>query len=172
MFELATVLFAERGERRGDIFGRPLEWYAAYLGHGVVEGGQRVVHSGEQEEVHGGEEQERATLRQGRVVEEGQHSSVVGDTPADGWVDDATVAFDRGGEAAEVVGQRKLDQHSRSEAGRQERADGAEEEPEQNEHADRAHAPDHPALSPEPPGRVEDSTADHEARGSPRTASG
>jgi hypothetical protein len=63
-----------------------------------------VVHSGEKEEVHGGEEQERATLRQGRVVEERQHPKVVGDAPADGWVDDATVAFDRGGKSAEVVG--------------------------------------------------------------------
>jgi hypothetical protein len=71
-----------------------------------------VIHSREKKEVHGGEEQERATLGEWRVVEERQHPGIVGDAPADRWIDDASVALDRGGEAAKVVGQRELDQHA------------------------------------------------------------
>jgi hypothetical protein len=70
-----------------------------------------VLHSREKKEVHGGEEQERSTLRQWGVVEERQHPWIVGDAAADRWIDDASVALDRGREAAEMVGERKLDQH-------------------------------------------------------------
>jgi hypothetical protein len=63
-----------------------------------------MVHTREKEEVHGGQEQEGATLGEGRVVEEREHAWVLGDAPADGRIDDAAVAFDRDGEAAEVVG--------------------------------------------------------------------
>jgi hypothetical protein len=61
--------------------------------------------------VHGGEEKERATLWQGRFVEERKHAGIVGDAPADRWIDDASVALDCGREAAEVVGEWELDQH-------------------------------------------------------------
>ena len=44
----------------------------------------------------------------------------------------------------------------RSEAGREQRADRPEEEPEQHEHAHRPDPVDHPALAAEAPGRVED----------------
>ena len=71
-----------------------------------------MVDSREKKEVHGGEQQKRAPLREGSAVEEREHACVVGDAAADRWVDDAAVALDRGGEAAEVVGQRELDQHA------------------------------------------------------------
>jgi hypothetical protein len=65
-----------------------------------------VIHSRQEEDVHGSEEQKRASLGEWRVVEERENSCIVGDASADGRIDDATVALDRGGEAAEVVGQR------------------------------------------------------------------
>ena len=71
-----------------------------------------MLGSREEKEVHGGQEQERAPLGERRVVEERQHVVVVGDAPADGWVGGAAVALDHGGEAAEVVGQRLLDEHA------------------------------------------------------------
>src|SRR5580704_425894 len=61
---------------------------------------------------------------------------------------------------------------TRSEAGWQERADGPEEEPEQDEHADRAHAPDHPTLLAEAPSRVEDRAQEHEHEETPEQCLG
>jgi hypothetical protein len=71
-----------------------------------------VVDSRQEKEVHGGQEQKGAPLREGSAIEEREHARVVGDATADGWIDDAAVALDRGGQAAEVVGQRELDQHA------------------------------------------------------------
>src|SRR5579872_5768601 len=55
----------------------------------------------------------------------------------------------------------------RSEAGGQQRTDRAEEEPEQHEHPDRAHAPDHPTLPAEAPSREEDRTQEHQHEEAP-----
>jgi hypothetical protein len=63
-----------------------------------------VVDSGQKKKVHRGQEEKRTPLREGSAIEEREHAWVVGDTAADSWVDDAAVALDRGGEAAEVVG--------------------------------------------------------------------
>jgi hypothetical protein len=63
-----------------------------------------VVHSREKKEVHGGEQQEGAPLGEGSVVQQREHTSVVGDAPTDNWIDQAAVALDGGGKAAEVVG--------------------------------------------------------------------
>jgi hypothetical protein len=62
--------------------------------------------------MHRGQKEQGAPLREGSVVEEREHPWVVGDAPADGRIDDAAIALDRCGKAAEVVGQRELDQHA------------------------------------------------------------
>src|SRR6185312_6803675 len=61
---------------------------------------------------------------------------------------------------------------TRSETGGKEGADGAEEEPQQDEHADRPHAPDHPALAAEAPSGEEDGTQEHEHEEAPEQSLG
>ena len=114
--------------------------------------------------MHGGEQEKRPPLGERCAVEE-ERTRLVRHVSTDLRVDDPAVALDGSGEAAEVVGQRQLDQHGRLETGRQQRADSAEEEPEEDEEADRAPAVDQPALSTEAPGRVQDPTADDEDSG-------
>jgi hypothetical protein len=63
-----------------------------------------VVHSREKKGVHCGEQQEGTPLGEGSVVEQGEHTCIVGDAPTDGRIDEAAVALDGGGKAAEVVG--------------------------------------------------------------------
>ena len=61
--------------------------------------------------MHGGQQEEGPALGERRSVEERQHLVVVGHAAADGGIGGAAVALGHGGEAAEVVGQRLLDEH-------------------------------------------------------------
>ncbi len=67
---------------------------------------------GQQEIVHRGQQDEGTALGQGCVVEDGQHLVVLRHVAADGRVDGAPVTLGHGGEGAEVVGQRLVDEHA------------------------------------------------------------
>ncbi len=103
---------AEVREGGGDVaLGWAIGCAAADDDHRVVERRQGVLGAREQQEVHGGQEQQRPSLGERRAVEEREHLVVVGHGPADGRVGGAAVTLDHGGEAAEVVGERLLDEH-------------------------------------------------------------
>ena len=83
------------------------------VGHRVVVRGQRVRHARQKQVVHGRQQQERAALGERCAVEQRKHLGVVGCGATDGRVDGAAVALDDGGEAAEVVRERLVDQGHR-----------------------------------------------------------
>ena len=89
-----------------------MEGDAADAGHRVVVGGQGMVGSRQEQVVHRGQQDEGPALGQRRVVEQGEHLVVVRHAAADGRVDGAPVTLGHGGEAAEVVGQRLVDEHA------------------------------------------------------------
>jgi hypothetical protein len=119
--------------------------------------------------MHCREKEKGPTLHEWRAVEQREHLAFVGHSARDGGVGDSAVALNRVGEGPEVLAERLVSVHagpSGLEAGGEERADGPEEEPQQDERAHCTHAVDHPALTAEAPGGQEDAGDDdrgHEA---------
>ena len=72
-----------------------------------------MLHARQEQVVHRGQQEQGPPLGERGQVEERQHALVVGHLPADGRVGGAAITLDDGGEAAEVIGQRLLDQHGR-----------------------------------------------------------
>ena len=111
-FEFFPLASAEVGEVGCHVRARRLERDAAHTGHRVVVGGQGVLCPAQEEIVHRGEQDERTALGQGCVVKDGQHLVVLRHVTADGRIDGAPVTLGQGGEGAEVVGQRLVDEHA------------------------------------------------------------
>jgi hypothetical protein len=62
--------------------------------------------------MYGCEEEERAPLRERRVIEQRQHVAIVGDGPADGGICGPAVTLRGLGEGSEVIAERLVPVHA------------------------------------------------------------